>query len=173
MERLQITEKGETGKIIRMSGVEELNNIEEEKGNKVKVLSSEVLVAIPDKPGSKKFKTYLGSLDNGTSSCFIDKHIASIHGLNTNATPSKEKWLTQCGKFKTNSKVTLEKMKLPQFITKRTVTAEMNLFEKAKEDPYDFILGRKFLQDIKLDIKKSTRTFAWDEIEIPMVPRGY
>ena len=40
MERLQITEKGETGKIIRMSGVEELNNIEEDKENKVKVLSS-------------------------------------------------------------------------------------------------------------------------------------
>ena len=37
MERLQITEKGETGKIIRMSGVEELNNIEEDKGNKVKI----------------------------------------------------------------------------------------------------------------------------------------
>ena len=51
-------------------------------------------------------------------------------------------------------------MKLPQFTTKRTVTAEINIFEKAKEDPYDFILGRNFLQDVKLDIKNNTRTFA-------------
>ena len=57
-------------------------------------------------------------------------------------------------------------MKLPQFTTKRTVTAEINIFEKAKEDPYDFILGRNFLQNIKLDIKSST-------IEIPMVPREH
>ena len=64
-------------------------------------------------------------------------------------------------------------MKLPQFTTKRTVTAEMNQFGRAKEDPYDFIFGRKFLQNIKLDIKSSTRTFAWDEIEIPMVSRGH
>ena len=49
----------------------------------------------------------------------------------------------------------------------------MNMFKRAKEDPYDFILGRNLLQDIKLDIKNSTRTFDWDEIEIPMVPRGH
>ena len=59
MERLQITEKGETGKIIIMFGVEELNNIEEDKGNKVKVLSSEIIVAISDKPEGKKFKLTL------------------------------------------------------------------------------------------------------------------
>ena len=166
MERLQIAEKREIRKRIRMFGVEELNNIEEDKGNEVKVLSSEILVAIPDKPESKKFKTYLGLIDNGTSSCLIDKHITSIHGLNANATPSKEKWLIQCEVFKITAKVALEKMKLPQFTTKRTVTAEMNLFEKAKEDPYDFILGRNFLHNIKLDIKSST-------IEIPMVPREH
>ena len=173
MERLQITEKDESKKRIRMFGTEELNNIEEEKGNKVKVLSSEILIAIPDKPGSKTFKTYLGLLDSGTSSCLMDKQIASIHGLDANAKPSKETWLTQCGVFKTTARLTLDNMKLPQFTTKRTVTAEMNLFKRAKEDPYDFILGRNFLQDIKLDIKNSTRTFHWDEIEIPIVPRGH
>ena len=71
--------KGESGKRIRMFGVEESNYIDEEKRNKVKVLSSEVFVTIPDKPGSKKFKTYLGLLDSGTSSCLMNKHIASIH----------------------------------------------------------------------------------------------
>ena len=84
----------------------------------------------------------------------------------------KKKWLTQCGMLKTTAKVTLETMKLPQF-TKKSVTAKMNLCERAKEEPYDFILGRNFLQDIKLDIKNNTRTFALDEIEIPMVPRGH
>ena len=64
-------------------------------------------------------------------------------------------------------------MKLQQLTAKITVTAEIKIFGKAKENPYDFILGRNFLQDIKLGIKKSTRTFAWDEIEIPMVLRGH
>ena len=119
MERLQITEKGELKKRIRMFGAEEVNNIKEEKVNKVKVLSSEILVAIPDKPGCKKFKAYLGLLDSGTSSCLMGNHITSIHGLDANVTPSKEKWLTQCGVFKTTAKVTLEKMKLPQFTPKK------------------------------------------------------
>ena len=99
----------------------------------------------------------------------MNNHLTSIHELDANATPSKEKWLTQCGVFKATAKGMLEKMKLPQFTTKITVTAEMNLFERTKEDPYDFILGRNLLQDIKLDIKSRTRTVAWDEIEIPMV----
>ena len=133
MKRLKITEKCETGKRIRMFGVEELNNIEEEKGNKVKVLSSEVLVVIPDKPGSKMFKTYFGLLYSGTSSFLMDKRIVSIHGLDSHATPSKEKLMTQCGEFKTNSEVTLEKMKLLQFTIKRTVTAEINMFEKRRK----------------------------------------
>ena len=156
-----------------MFGVEELNNIKEDKRNKVKVISSEIIVAIPDKPGSKKFKTYLGLLDSGTSPCLMDKHIASIHGLDANATQSKEKRMTQYGVFKTTAKVTLEKLKLSQFTTNRTVTAEMNMFEKAKEDPYGFNLGQNFLQDIKLDIKNSTCTFDWNKIEIPMVQRGH
>ena len=74
-----------------MFGEEKLNNVEKDKGNKVKVLSSEILVAIPDKPGIKKFKSYLGLLDSRTSSCFMGKNITSIHGLDANATPSKEK----------------------------------------------------------------------------------
>ena len=49
----------------------------------------------------------------------------------------------------------------------------MNMFERAKEDPYDFILGRNFLQDIKLDTRNNRLTFAWDDIEIPMVLRGH
>ena len=67
MKRVQITEKGETKKIIRMFAVKEFNNIKEDKENKGKVLSCEILVAIPDKPGSKKFKTYLVLLDSGTT----------------------------------------------------------------------------------------------------------
>ena len=99
----------------------------------------------------------------------MDKHIASIHRLDENSTPSKEKWLTQCGVFKTTSRLVLEQMKLPQFTTKRTVTAEMNLFERAKEDPYDFILGRNFLQDIKLDIKKSKYQWFQEDIGTRLV----
>ena len=159
MERFQITEKIKTGKIIRMFGVERLNNIEEDKKAKVKVLTSEILVAIHDKPGSKNFKTYLVLIDSGTSSCLMDKHLASINGVDANATLSKERWLTQCRVFKTTARVTLDKP--PQFTIKRTMTAEMNLFGRAKGDPYGFILGRNFLQYIKLDIKTAHKPLPW------------
>ena len=94
MKKPQITEKYKTGKRIRLFGIEECNNIEEDKKSNIKVLSSEILVAIPDKQGSKMFKTYLGSINSATSSCLTDKHLVSIHGIYTNATPSKENLLT-------------------------------------------------------------------------------
>lgn len=59
IEGIQITDKSKTGKIMRMSGLEEYNNIEEDKKSKVKVLSSEIIVAIPDKPESKMFNISL------------------------------------------------------------------------------------------------------------------
>ena len=56
IERLQITEKSKIGKIIRMFEVEELNNIEEDDKTKVKVLSSEILVAFPINQEAKSLK---------------------------------------------------------------------------------------------------------------------
>eukprot|EP00957_Ditylum_brightwellii_P198363 15115922-Ditylum_brightwellii.AAC.1 len=42
-----------------------------------------------------------------------------------------------------------------------------------KKGQYDAIIGRDILQQNKIDILNSELTFAWDGIEIPMVPKGY
>eukprot|EP00957_Ditylum_brightwellii_P165655 12610852-Ditylum_brightwellii.AAC.1 len=42
-----------------------------------------------------------------------------------------------------------------------------------KKSQYDTIIGRDVLQQNKIDILNSKLTFAWDGIEIPMVPKGY
>ena len=94
MKGLPITEKSKTGKIIRMFGIEECNIIEEDMRTKVKVLTSEILVTIPNKLGSNKFKTYIRLIDNGTHYCLMDKYLTSIHELDENVNLSQEKWLT-------------------------------------------------------------------------------
>jgi hypothetical protein len=64
-------------------------------------------------------------------------------------------------------KAVINMIKLPQFTSKRTFSAEMYLFQKKAENVYDFILGRDLLQEIGIDIINSTRTFRWNEIEAP------
>ena len=68
--------------------------------------------------------------------------------------------MTRYGIFKTAAKLTLEKIKLQQFTTERTMTIEMDLFERAKNDHYNFNLGRILLQDMELDIKISARVYV-------------
>ena len=48
----------------------------------------------------------------------------------------------------------------------------MHLFKKNKNDKYDFIFGRDFLQAIGMDILFSTKTIAWDGIEVEMLSRN-
>ena len=45
------------------------------------------------------------------------------------------------------------------------------MFEKG--DGYDVILGRDFGQDLGINILNDRKMFQWDEVEIPMVPRGH
>ena len=60
---------------------------------------------------------------------------------------------------------------LPPFTKKRKVYSEYNVFEKG--DRYDVILGRDLGQDLGINILSDRKMFQWDEIEFPMVPRGY
>ena len=81
--------------------------------------------------------------------------------------------MTRYGIFKTAVKLTLENIKLQQFTTERTMTIEMDLFERANNDHYNFNLGRNLLQDTELDIKISARVYVWEKIKILMVPREH
>ena len=81
--------------------------------------------------------------------------------------------MTRYGIFKTAVKLTLENIKLQQFTTERTMTIEMDLFERANNDHYNFNLGRNLLQDTELDIKTSARVYVWGKIKILMVTREH
>ena len=81
--------------------------------------------------------------------------------------------MTRYGIFKTAVKLTLENIKLQQFTTERTMTIEMDLFERANNDHYNFNLGRNLLQDTELDIKTNARVYVWGEIKILMITREH
>jgi hypothetical protein len=64
-------------------------------------------------------------------------------------------------------------LRLPQFTTKRKVDFNFNLFKPSETDRYGVILGRDFGQSLGIDVKNSTKTFSWDQVEVPMVQRNH
>jgi hypothetical protein len=114
--------------------------------NDKKTPSSEILVAIPRKKGSKKYKTYLGFIDTRSSSSLLNKTIVENTSFLIKLTTKKILWDTQAGSLKTKSTVMLENYFLPQFTAQRKVTNEFLFFNKVKEDSYDVIIGRDILK---------------------------
>eukprot|EP00957_Ditylum_brightwellii_P018879 1419613-Ditylum_brightwellii.AAC.1 len=60
---------------------------------------------------------------------------------------------------------------LPLFTTHRVIKCDVYIMKKKSQ--YDNIIDRDLLEQKKIDILNSKLTFAWDRIEIPMVPKGY
>ncbi len=63
----------------------------EEKSEEKSVPSSEILVTMPEKKGSKKFKTYLGLVDSGSSSSLVSKELVEYadYNIKLNNKPTK------------------------------------------------------------------------------------
>jgi hypothetical protein len=135
--------------------------------------SSEILVAIPRDKGSKKYKTFLGLTDTGSSSSLLNKNIVEFTSFAIESSTKKILWDTQAGSFKTNSSAMLENYFLPEFTTQRKVTSKFHLFNKIKEDGYDIIIGRDILKNMGLQIHYETESFVWDDIKVKMVPRKH
>jgi hypothetical protein len=122
--------------------------------------SSEILVTIPRDKGSKKYKTFLGLIDIGSSSSLLRKAVVENTSFTIEQTSKKTLWDTQAGSFKTNSFVLLERYFLPQFTTQRKITNTFHLFDKLKEDGYDVIIGRDILKDMGLQIHYDMESFV-------------
>ena len=122
--------------------------------------------------GSKKHKTYLALVDTGTSASLINEEIVKDAGY-VMALDTKSEWKTQAGVFKTHRKVKVERFCLPQFSTKRRIKGVFHLFSNGSTDTYDAIFGRDIIQGLGLDIINSKKSFTWDDISVPMVPRGH
>jgi hypothetical protein len=144
-----------------------------EQEKKEETPSSEVLIALPNDKGSKKYITYLGLIDSGSSGSLLSNSIIKDTKFNVERQKKPTKWDTATGVLLTKGKAVIEALSLPQFTKKRQVTSTFHLFEKRENDKYDIILGRDFLQAIGLVIDYSTSQFTWDNISITMVPSGY
>ena len=71
----------------------------------------------------------------------------------------------------TKAMAKVEGLRLPQFTTKRKVDFEFNVFKKGGD--YDLFLGRDFAAEFGIILDYKSKMFAWDGVEIPMMPRGY
>jgi hypothetical protein len=150
----------------------EINCISGQK-EKENTPSSEILIALPKSKNSKKYTTYLGLIDSGSSGSLLSSSIIKNTDFNVEQLQKPTKWDTATGVLLTTGKVAIEALNLPQFTRKRQVSSTFHLFEKRNEDKYDIILGRDFLQAIGLIIDYSASQFTWDNISVTMVPSGY
>jgi hypothetical protein len=131
------------------------------------------LIAIPNKKGSKKYTTYLGLVDSGSSRSLMNKEIVEYADFNIKFQKKPTKWDTATGVFQTDGSVTIEQYCLPQFTKKRHITTSFHMFQKRAKDKYDFILGHDLLKELGLDIHYSASQFVWENISVDMVPSGY
>jgi hypothetical protein len=128
-------------------------------------------VALPDAINPKKYTTYLGLVHSGSSGSLINNELVAKENMQTQMRHSK--WDTATGVLLTQGKVEVKQCRLPQFTTKRNITATFHMFDKRSNDKYDLILCRDLLQAIGLDIHYSSSTFRWNNISVTMVPSGY
>jgi len=133
--------------------------------------SSGFLIALPDANNSRKYTTYLGLVDSGSSKSLMNKKLAAKEKMQVQLQPIR--WDTATGVILTQGKVEIQHCHLPQSTTKHNITAFFYLFDKHANDEYDIILGRDLLQAIGLDIHCSESNFTWDNISVAMFPSGY
>jgi hypothetical protein len=143
------------------------------KNDKKKVPSSEILVAIPDNKGSKKYTTYLGLIDSGSSGSLVNKDLVEFADFNVKMQRKPVEWDTANGMLKTEGTVLIENYCLPQFSRKHHITTPFHMFHKRPNDKYDFFLGRDLLNELGLDIRFSTSQFVWKNVTVDMVPKGH
>jgi hypothetical protein len=128
---------------------------------------------MPEKKGSKKYTTYLGLVDSGSSGSLVNKELVeyAIFAIKKHKKPMK--WDTATGIFQTEGSVEIENYHLPQFTWKHNITTSFHMFQKRPKDKYDFILGHDLLKGLGLIIDYSASQFMWDNITVDMVPSGY
>ena len=115
-------------------------------------------------------RNHLALADTGSSATLANEAIVSE--CIADKKKSEVEWATQGGTFNTKRTALVKDLKLPQFTRNRTVEHKMHFFSKNKNDRYDFIFGRDFLQTIGVDILFSKRMLSWDGIKIDMFSRN-
>jgi hypothetical protein len=105
--------------------------------------SSEILIAIPNKKGSKKYTTYLGLVDSGSSGSLVNTEIVQFSDFDMTMQRKTTKWDAAFGTLETDGLVFIADFCLPQFTRKRLITTSFHMFKKRPKVKYDFILSRE------------------------------
>jgi hypothetical protein len=94
------------------------------------VPSAEILVAMPEKKCSKKYKTYLGLVDSGSSGSLISKELVETTDFDIQLSKKSIKWDTATGILQTDRtvQIELEQYILPQFTRKRHITMSFHVY---------------------------------------------
>ena len=83
-----------------------LHNHKKEETKKVKVVpSTKILVAIPEKKGSRKSKTYLGLVNSGFSGLLVSKEFMESTDFNIKLSKKATKWDKATGILQTDRTV--------------------------------------------------------------------
>ena len=121
-------------------------------------------------------QTYRTLLDTGSSASIISHEVAKQlqkEELGKIKKTLATKWSTQTGRFVTIAKITAKALTLPQFTTKRTFQATFHVLNKDDKPHFDAIMGRDLQQQLGINVLNSEKHFQWDDILIPMVPKGH
>jgi hypothetical protein len=110
-------------------------------------------------------------LDPGSNVTFIHRRTLPPGAvplvLSTQATGN-----TIAGTFNSKNEVWLDDIILPEFTRSRHIKTQRALVFDTP-CPYDVILGRDFLRHTGIDVKFSTNSIVWENLEAPMKPPNY
>jgi hypothetical protein len=96
-----------------------------------KMPSSEILIAIPNKKGSKKYTTYLGLVDSGSSGSLVNTEIVQFSDFDMTKQRKPTKWDIATGTLETDGLVLITDYCLPQFTRKRLLTTSFHMSRSA------------------------------------------
>jgi hypothetical protein len=137
----------------------------------------EIVLAIPKDPQAKRFTFLQALVDSRSNKCHV-KLSKMPTWIQDQALPTKDECpFTGWGSsFQANYKVILP-FQLTQFAPNRKIKHQVFLSNSGSDSPtsLDMILGCDLIRKLGLDLKFNDDTPAniWEDVEVPMVPRGH
>ena len=104
--------------------------------------------------------------DSGSSQTHVKRSFVQKLQLRNESVAT---WNTAAGPVKTSKRCVVH-FSLPEFSPTRTIAWDMHV-GTLNNIQYDMIIGNDLLESLKIDIKYSTSTIEWDDMEIPMRSR--
>ena len=103
-------------------------------------------------------------LDSGTTATIImAKHAKYLKTTKDHSVT----WKTKAGTFTTKRRAKLF-FTLPEFDTEKTIEWKAHVDDSDYGGEYDMIIGTDLMATLGIDLKYSTNSIIWDDVEIPM-----